>query len=319
MLGERFNKFLEDPFTYYDGLSVNVKGWELNVFRDHAKFRYAIGVYTVLCTALWVLMGWDSTVGQIEYPFFAFIGNLYDALTGSIPWSSVWEAGQYVEHYLYQYGKSMHWSAFTFYGALFWFTSRHLEKDLGLTGSRNTVFSLSFMFFNIGVFEWFWMGGFAVFQNQWWVVRWAWPQLRILIQNTAFTLIGVVAVVLFWAEGYLLDGKGDVVKRIYSFKKWMPFMLALAVTVYGCYYWINMGTWYDYKPLTVEIEGYGEWSNTPYFVQTLYTVDVDLTDNVNAGVWHFIEDDFVHGVNNVVKLLFCVAQFCWVWGWRREV
>ena len=68
--------------------------------------------------------------------------------------------------------------------------------------------------------------------------------------------------------------------------------------------WIGYGLWFPVEPLTVDVKGSGLWTNSIYFPQTVYTVEIDITDNINAGDQYFLENDLLHGVNTLCKVLF---------------
>jgi len=189
---------------------------------------------------------------------------------------------------------------------MYWALNRHYHREHGITGSRNVCYAVSGTLLSIAVFEWFWMLGFAVFQGQPWVITPVMPQLRIHLQNMAFTGLGFIGVLYMWADSHRFNTKGDVVGRHYTFDHTKKVGLLSLLTVASILLWI-------YYPLpvqqvTVETTA-GTWQSSPRFPQTLYTIDVDPTDHVNAGVWFYAGDNLVHGVNTLAKILLTVTLY----------
>ena len=255
-----------------------------------------------------MVMGFDSGYGQIEYAIYA-IKDYYLSPSSTPFWESVTLAWNLA------YGKTMHWSAFTIYGLLYCATSWHLEKELGFTKTKNSAYSLAFTMLNIGIFEWGWMYGYALFHDQWWSVTWKMPQLRILIQNVGFTFVGLSTVILFWVQSHVHDEDGNVIGRLYTFKPSKALLTISLITVAFATLWVYYP--YDVKPVETYIEGYGNWTNSDMFPQTLYTVDTNLLDDVNAGEWFYVEDDMVHLWNTGVKTLLAFSGLLYVRSWRH--
>lgn len=61
--------------------------------------------------------------------------------------------------------------------------------------------------------------------------------------------------------------------------------------------------------LTVPLENGGIWRSSRLFPQTLYTVDLNPADGINAGSWFWIENDLIHAVNTGVKFLWAIATY----------
>ena len=210
----------------------------------------------------------------------------------------------------------MHWSAFTIYGLLYWSTSWHLENELGFTKTRNAAFSLAFTLFNIGIFEWCWMYGYAYFHDQWWTVTWVMPQLRIIIQNVAFTFIGLSTLLLFWLQSLVHDEDGKIIGRLYRFRPSKNLLAIGIITVFFATLWVYYP--WNVKPIETYVEGYGLWKNSNLFPQTLYTVDTNLLDSVNAGEWFYVQDDLVHFMNTWVKILLALIGIVYIRNWKHE-
>lgn len=303
-----WKEYYQDPFGYFDKTCINILGVDLLLFKYHDRLRKIIwwGIWTA--TALWILMGFDSGYGQIEYAVYA--AKDYLLSPSSTPF---WE--QVIAGWNYAYGKTMHWSAFTIYGLLYWATSWHLENELGLTKTKNSAYSLAFTLFNIGIFEWGWMYGYAFFHDQWWSVTWRMPQLRIIIQNVAFTFIGLSTLLLFWIQGLVHDEQGEIVDRIYTFKPNKKLLFISILTIASTILWVSYP--WNVKPVSTYVEGYGLWQNSNLFPQTLYTVDTNILDNVNAGEWFYVQDNLVHLINTIVKTLLAMTSLIFTRSWKQ--
>lgn len=303
-----WKEYYQDPFGYFDKTCINIFSVDLLLFKYHDRLRKIIWWGSWAATALWILMGFDSGYGQIEYAIYALKDCLLNPST-----LSIWE--QVPLAWNWAYGKTMHWSAFTIYGLLYWATSWHLEKELGLTKTKNSAYSLAFTLFNIGIFEWGWMYGYAFFHDQWWSVTWRMPQLRIIIQNVAFTFIGLSTLLLFWVQGLVHDEQGEIVDRIYSFKPSKTLILIGLLTIASMTLWVFYP--WNVKPVETFIEGYGTWRNSNLFPQTLYTVDTNILDNINAGEWFYVQDNLVHFINTIVKSLLALTGYYFTRCWKR--
>lgn len=300
-------EYYQDPFGYFDKTFINIFGVDLLLFKYHDRLRKIILWCVWVSMALWVLMGFDSGYGQIEYVVYA--AKDYFLSPSSIPF---WE--RVITAWNWAYGKTMHWSAFVIYGLLYWATSWHLEKELGMTKTKNSAYSLAFTLFNIGVFEWGWMYGYAFFHDQWWSVTWRMPQLRIIIQNVGFTFVGLSTLLLFWLQSLVHDEQGNIIGRIYNFKPSKALLAISLITIASTALWIYYP--WNVKPIETFIEGYGPWQNSNLFPQTLYTVDTNLLDNINAGEWFYVQDDLVHLVNTGVKFLLALTGLFYVRSWE---
>lgn len=300
-------EYYEDPFGFFDRTYINILGCDLLLFKYHDRLRKIILWGAWAATIAWVVMGFDSGYGQIEYACYAF--KDYFLSPSTMP---LWE--RMLTAWNWAYGKTMHWSAFTIYGLLYWATSWHLENELGLTKTKNSAFSLAFTLLNIGIFEWGWIYGYAYFHDQWWSVTWKMPQLRIIIQNVGFTFVGLSTLCLFWLQSLVHDEEGNIIGKLYTFRPTMAFLVVLTITIVATNRWVNYP--YDVQKVGVYIEGYGPWENGDKFPQTLYTVDTNLLDDVNAGEWFYVEDDMVHLWNTGVKALLALSGLLYVRSWK---
>ena len=94
----------------------------------------------------------------------------------------------------------------------------------------------------------------------------------------------------------------------------MKFLIVFIVTIIAAAQWVYYP--YDVKPVETYIEGYGPWQNGDKFPQTLYTVDTNLLDDVNAGEWFYVQDDMVHLWNTGVKTLLAISGLLYIKSWR---
>ena len=293
----KFEKFCSDPYVYVDQLSLTFKGNNFNFFQKYKRIQKTAAYGSLICLVAWILFGFDSTPLQFIHVFYEGVPAW---ISGS---ASLQDLGAIYSQY---YGREMHYSAFVIYFGLFYALSRSWEKA-GVTKSKNLVFSFAAMFLSIAVFEWFWILGFSHFQNQPWVATWRFPQMKILLQNLAFTVAGGLAVLYMLTERWHWDGRIQLGRAYYfdlkSWKPWALVGLSLAAALFWIYYPGHV------QQLSVPLESGEIWISSRLFPQTLYTVDLDPGDAVNAGVWFWIENDVIHAVNTGVKALWAITTF----------
>lgn len=285
-LKQEWNYYLADPFGYVDDLKLEWRNWDFNIIKESASIRRIVFVMALVFALVWLIMGFDSGVGQINFPLVYVFGQVVKFQP--IDWSEA------IRLYHWAYGKYMHWSVFTIYGLAFWFLSRYYEK-MGIKGSQNFAYSFSTVLFSIGIFEWFWMISYYVFQGQPWILKFEWPQSRLLFQNLALTFIGLLSFFQIYAETKFKP-------RLDGLTTWL-IMLALA----SCFLWIYYP--FTVTPLSVKTTT-GTWVNSNLFPQTVYTIDTDPLDLVNAGEQFFLEDNMIHLVNTIAKVFVTMAIVC---------
>lgn len=282
-LSKVWARFYSDPFLFFDELDLKVFGRvQLNLFKFPHKLRRVIFLFSVILFAVWMLLGWDSGTGMLEYPIL----SLFDLFSGKISFDAWVQLPGEV------YGKTMHFSAFVFYGLLYVGLSKHYDK-IGIVNSKNVAYSFAFVCLSIAIFEYFWIYSFSHFQVQPWVSTWAWPQMRILLQNVSLLLVGLLAALYVYAEDTKLN-----------FSRWT--LLFFLLSVAGSLFWIYYP--FQTEQITVLLTS-GEWVSSKLFPQTLYTVDVDPLDSVNAGEWFYVQNPLLHGVNLLVKVLHSVTAY----------
>lgn len=288
---------------------MSFKGYDLNIFHDDIGIRKVSLWFALVCLGFWVVMGFDSSPYQMLEALFQIPGLIMGTKN----------MGNLLSTYNSFYGKEMHWSAFVIYVLLYWGVSKNWAR-VGVVKTKNVVYSFAAMFLAIGVFEWFWMIGFATFQNQPWVIKWQWPQLRILLQNTVYTIFGVFAALYIWVDSHkFADGKVVVEeqpdgKMVYprnwlfdlnSWKLWIVVVAGVAAALLWIYY-----PW-GVQQISVTLENGVVWHSSRMFPQTLYTVNLDPAGAVNSGVWFYVENNWIHGLNTIVKALFAgITYYC---------
>lgn len=292
---KKIQSFVEDPFAFMDNLDLKVSAINFNIFK---KFKHvqkvALGGALIALVA-WMIFGFDSTPIQ-------FIHVVSEGFPQLIAGESVDLLGIYNSYY----GKEMHYSAFVVYGLLYFFMSRSFEKA-GILGTKNMVYSFAVMFFSISVFEWFWIICFGVFQNQPWAFTWAFPQMKILIQNSGFFLAGILTSIYMFTDRFHYE-KGQPTSRrfFFNWKNWKLWAV-LSATIATSLIWIYYP--WDVQLFTVVLDHGEIWSSSRMFPQTLYTIDLNPLDAVNAGDWFWIENNLIHGWNTLVKFLFSISTY----------
>lgn len=295
---------VKEPFKFFDNIELTFKGNNLNLYQKYVRLRKFAFVFAIAMIVCWITFGFDSSLLQFVHALNAYVGMLLSGQT--VDWTRV------VDAYNSVYGKELHYSAFVIYGLLFWFLSRHFDKNLGIKGSKNIAYSSGLMFFSVAFFEFYWIYSFAFFQNQWWIATWMMPQLRILLQNFTFLFIGIVATMYIWADGFVFDGK-EIVARKWCFNwDWKAIMLVILSIFIAIVWWF-----YPWPINTIQVETtIGTWQSSRYFPQTLYTIDVNPIDSVNAGVWFYVPNNLVHAWNTLVKIVWALT-FAYVGKLRR--
>ena len=290
----KLNEYYSDPFGFMDNLSLVIKGNNLNIFQKYKRVRITAFGLAITCLVAWFVFGFDSTPLQFMHALY----ELPAFVTGQVSFSDL------VATYNRFYGREMHYSAFVIYGLMYWFLSRHFDKNHGIKGSKNVAYACSLTFLSVAIFEFFWMSSFAYFQSQPWAITPKWPQLRIHMQNIAFLSVGVLGVLYMYADSFIMKGK-EFVGRSYQFNwNWKAWLL-VGLSIGTALVWWNY-PWYVEK-FSVQLETGKIWSNSQHFPQTLYTIDLDPTDSVNAGVWFWKGNNLIHGWNTLVKVFWTLT------------
>jgi hypothetical protein len=296
----KFNwqKFKEDPFSYVDGINLKIKGkYDFNLFHDDMGVRRLALRSAIVALGLWIIFGFDSTPLQ-------FLNVITDGIPGLIAGHLNWS--DLLEIFNNSYGKEMHYSAYVCYALLFWAVSKNWAS-VGVLKSRNVIYSFGIMFLAIGIFEWFWIGSFGVFQQQPWVYTWQMPQLRILFQNLSFTIAGGLAALYMLADSYKFVNH-EFLGRLWLFpwkskKLWLSVGVSVAAAVFWIYYPGSV------EQFSVVLKNGQIWESSRLFPQTLYTINLDPGSSVNAGVWFYYENNWIHAVNTGVKFLWALSIY----------
>jgi hypothetical protein len=286
----KLQKYWSDPFGFVDNLNLTVKGNNLNIFQKYQRLQKTALTVSLVMLFLWAIMGFDSTIAQILHPMYA----LPNLLLGKISLQDL------INIFNSQYGKDMHLSAFVIYGLCFYSLSRHFEK-IGIVKSKNVAYSVAITLFTVGLFEFYWMGSYAYFQNQPWVLKLQFPQLRIILQNLAFISIGTIGILYMWTDCFTLNEHKEIVGRNYRFN-WNIYSVLLVISsvAMGLLWWFYP---FPIQHFSVTLTNGQVWTNSAMFPQTLYTIDLNPIDSINAGEWFWIENDLVHFVNTFTKAL----------------
>lgn len=295
-MNSKFERFAADPFAYMDNLNLTVKGNNLNLFQKFEKVQSTAFWAAIVFCVMWAICGFDSNPLQLWEAFYQ--GFPVFLRTGS--------TATMISVYQYFYGKEMHYSAFVIYFLLYYAGSKTWQKA-GILKSKNMIFSFAGMFLAIGVFEWFWMASFAYFQHQPWVITWKMPQLKILLQNTGFTFVGLMATIFMLTERWHWNGRIQGSRAYYfcakSWLLWMFVLLSIGTALFWIYYPFPI------HMFSVQLKDGRVWSNTRLFPQTLYTIKLDPESSLNAGVWFWFPNDAVHAVNTLVKAIWAATVY----------
>ena len=280
------SSFLKSPFDALDNLDLKIFRFQLNIFKDEKKLREALIIpFFVIPALMWMLLGSDSTVDQativlINLPKYLFGQMTFDEVVGS---------------YQHWYGLGTHWSAAVIYALLFYGISKHLS-DIGIKKSQNVAITVAFVGFTISSFEFFWQISYSLCQQQGWIVSLEYPQLRILLQDL---MMFIPAVIIMMGMNYKEYG--------FNIDKTT---LVLAVSTIGiCYLWLNYGLYFPVERLTVYVQGFGNWTSSIHFPQTMYTVKMDATSSKTIGELFYVHDDAIHLVNNVAKIVMSLTLY----------
>jgi hypothetical protein len=239
-------------------------------------------IFFLIPLIAWVLLGADSTVDQVANMLL----NIPDFLLQRI------NVNQLFQIYNSYYGLGTHWSAAVIYSLLFIGLSKHLHDKLDVKNSLNISLTTGFVGLSIASFEFYWQFSYAYFQNQWWVLHLQFPQARILMQNMLLAFAGILVLAgLNWKEYTLNIDKVTI--------------LAFLGTLGLCLLW-----WYypfPTTPLTVYIQGFGNWTSSTHFPQTMYTIQPSMTDAF--GNMYHVNDLGVHLVNNLAKIMMTLSFY----------
>lgn len=288
---------MKEPFKWLDTRNLRFSFFNFNLFQNYTKMQKTAFWLAVVGAGAWLLFGFDSNAGQLMH----VLVNIPNFVLGRITVDGL------VKVWVDMYGKDFHYSALVIYGFCFYFLSKHFEK-FNIRGSKNIAFASVLTWLSIGIFELYWMASFSFFQGQTWVLRLQMPQLRIIIQNIFVMFVaGGLGALYMYAESCKFNKKGDIIGRLWRFNWGKLSVLLVGLSVGLALFWWYYPGYVETFSVTYET---GEvWTNNRLFPQTLYTVDVNPSDSINAGVWFWVENDLIHGLNTLVKILFTLTIF----------
>jgi len=278
-----FKNFKEKPFETLDNLDLKYFGFQFNLLRNDEKLRKALfNIFFLIPLIAWLLLGADSTADQVAN----MMVNIPNFLTQKITLNEL------LKIYNSYYGLGTHWSASVIYSLLFIGISKHLSDKLDIRNSLNLSLTTGFVGITIATFEFYWQFSYYYFQNQAWILTFKFPQARILTQNIMFMAVGMI----------VLLGLNYKVVKLNINRLTVAFFL---ITIGLCLLW-----WYypfQTQKLTVHIEGYGAWTSSQRFPQTMYTIQPNV--NVAYGKMYHIEDPGVHLLNNLLKIVMTLSFY----------
>ena len=254
----------------------------LGFMKNISAWRKYFAVCVIVASLCWGIFGFDSTWEQLQ-PFVTYFSSVATnpmLLAEGIPFAALWAEAQ---HY---YGLGNHFSSPVIYGLAFIFLSIHLEKK-GITKSLNFAASTSLTFFSIGIFEWAYNICYAVFQGQPWVITFRWKQSSNLSFFSLFILLGVLMGLYLHLSNYRFN-LGTRTKAL----------MLLALVFWLLWIAYPFPTWGNITVATST----GQWTNSRFFPQTMYAVDLDPKDGLAIGVPYFVEDNIVHLINILAKV-----------------
>jgi len=127
------------------------------------------------------------------------------------------------------------------------------------------------------------------------------------MQNIAFLSVGILGVLYIWTDSYLFNEQGKPTRKVFKFRLDKTALALIGLSVFSAVLWIYYPGYVE--NFSVQLETGEVWSNTNLFPQTLYTIDLNPTDNVNAGVWFYKENNLIHGWNTLVKVFWTFTVF----------
>lgn len=132
---------------------------QFNIFRHTKETRRSVLIVSLGALCIWMIQGFDSGIRE--------------------------------------YGTSLHWSVFVIYGSIYYLLSWYYDTRLGITGTRNFIYCFSFTIMAVGIFEWYWMAGYALVYEAPWIIK---EDLAATIQNIGITLTGILCLAHIYRE-----------------------------------------------------------------------------------------------------------------------
>jgi len=248
----------------------------LGPLKNVSTWRKYFALCVLACTVAWAYFGFDSTWSQL-LPYQEALSS------GTLSLSTLPLLREQSKAY---YGMGNHFSAPVIYGLAFIALSNYFER-VGIRGSKNFAMSTGMSLANIGIFELMWNSSYAIFQGQTWAITFKWKQVTNLSCFVAFVVLGSLCALYLFTEGFKI-----VLSRRAT--------ALLALTAVMWCLWILYP--FPVERLTVETTA-GTWTSSSRFPQTYYAVDVAPGDSIAIGEPHWVENNLVHFVNTLTKVV----------------
>lgn len=264
---------LKTVFEQIDSSNFHIGGfYPANIVVNVHAWRSYFKVVVAIALFCWIILGFDSVANQ----FSPVYDNAWNIITFKANWSTIYQ------EMVSLYGKGSHFSAIVFYGVSWLFLQKKLE-DVGIKKSFNFFIVMLLTLFNMGIFETLWNRTCAYFQN----LPWLLTQPTNIVQYNAWMLFGVLAIVYLYLSGYKLN-----------INKYTMGLVVLSIVIW--LFWI----YYPLPIQTISVQTTtGLWNSTKLFPQTLYTVDLNPTDNIHSGIFFYVQNNGIHLVNDVAKII----------------
>lgn len=291
------------PFNKFDSLHLIFHGYDLaSIFKPDGWRKYVL-FFVVVSGLAWIFFGYEGTFDQIEW----FGKYFYYYLLNQKTWSDVITITQY------RYGIGTHLSAALIYGIMFYAISKYYETQ-NIKGSLNLTMSFLITAFSVSIFEFSWMASYYIAQQQFWVLIPLTKQASILYQNLAFLLGGLVFI-------FFVKASPNFRLRI---NKKLGILILLSSLLWALWYFypfpqqqlhVNLtditGETFSITPTFTSNIGWNGtfWNSYPNFPQTMYTINMNPQNPVGYGTPFFVEDNFVHTVNLIAKIVFAYTIF----------
>jgi hypothetical protein len=264
---------LKSVFEKIDESNFHIGGfYPANIVRNVHAWRAYFKVIVAVALFSWVFFGFDSVINQ----FSPLYDNFWNILFFKANWSAILQEMYSI------YGKGNHFSAVVFYGVSWLILQSSLEK-VGIKRSFNFFMVMMLTLLNMGIFETLWNRTCAYFQNLPWLLK----QPTNIVQYNAWMAVGVLAIIYLYMSGYKLNINKVTLSLV---------VLSVAIWLFWIYYPFPI------QQISVQTT-MGVWNSTKLFPQTLYTVDLNPTDNINTGVYYYVQNNGIHFVNDLAKII----------------
>jgi hypothetical protein len=268
---------LKDIFDQIDSSEFHIGGfYPSRIFTNVHTWATYFKIVVIIASVFWLVLGFDSVANQLT-PIYDNIGSI---ITLKADWNTIFQEMGSI------YGKGSHFSAIVFYGVSWLILQKKLE-DVGIKRSFNFFMVMMLTLLNMGIFETLWNRSCAYFQNLPWLLK----QPTNIVQYNAWMALGVLGIIYLYVRGYKLNINKVTLSLV---------VLSIAIWLFWIYYPLPI------QQISVQTTA-GMWNSTKLFPQTLYTVDLNPLDNVNTGVFYYVQNNGIHLVNDVTKIIITTA------------